>query len=64
MNPVIRFLPAVLVILLLVACGRNEAPAAASQDAAKAGDHAAAAEIAWFPGTVEEAFAAAKEQGL
>jgi len=62
MTPSIR-LPAVLLAgFLLVACGRNEAPPASSQHDAKAGDHAAAAAIGWFPGTVEEAFAAAKAQ--
>jgi thioredoxin-related protein len=57
-------LPATLLAgFLLAACGRNEAPPAPAQHDAKAGDHATASDIAWFPGTVDEAFAAAKEQG-
>ncbi len=57
-------LPAALLAgLLLVACGRSESPPATPGVAASSGDHATAAEIAWFPGTVEEAFAAAKGQG-
>jgi thiol-disulfide isomerase/thioredoxin len=54
---------ALLAGFLLAACGRSEAPPESPQHDGKAGDHAAAAEIAWFAGTVEEAFAAAKEQG-
>jgi len=52
-----------LATLVLAACGRSEAPSAPPQAAAKADDHAAADQIAWFPGTVDEAFAAAKSQG-
>jgi len=63
MTPSLRLPATLLAGFLLAACGRSEAPPATVQHDAKAGDHGAAAEIAWFPGTVEEAFAAAKEQG-
>jgi len=61
MNHITRLLPAFMAVLLLASCGRSEAPPPPSGGAAKTDDHAT--EIAWFPGTVEEAFAAAKEQG-
>jgi thiol-disulfide isomerase/thioredoxin len=63
MTSPIRLPAALLAGFLLAACGRSEAPPAPAQHDAKAGDHAAAEEIAWFPGTVDEAFAAAKDQG-
>ena len=63
MTPSLRLPAALLAGFLLAACGRSEAPPTTSQDDGKAGDHAAAEDIAWFPGTVDEAFAAAKEQG-
>ena len=63
MTPSLRLPAALLAGIILAACGRSEAPSAPTQDGAKADDRAAADPIAWFPGTVDEAFAAAKEQG-